>query len=109
MQIEEPTHNRPHVQQISLPSPHRVIKMQQQEDDNTTSMQPEFGEHTSMHTTMEQMFQAMSTMMIQVNHANQALMTWLTSQSQSTGTISDQRKDSRIRPRSFSRLPIEDY
>ena len=82
--------------------------MQQQEGDNTTSMQPEFGEHTSMHTTMEQMFQAMSTMMIQVNHTNQALMTWLTSQSQSTGTMNDQKKDSRIRPRSFSGLPTED-
>ena len=35
-------------------------------------------------------------------------MTCLTSQSQSTGTISDQRKDSRIRPRSFSCLPTED-
>ena len=61
-----------------------------------------------MHTTMEQMFQAMSTMMIQVNHTNQALMTWLTSQSQSTGTMNDQKKDSRIRPRSFSGLPTED-
>ena len=66
----------------------------QQQEGNDTSMQPEFGEHTSMHTTMEQMFQAMSTMMIQVNHTNQALMTWLTSQSQSTSTISDQKKDS---------------
>ena len=83
--------------------------MQQQEDDNTTSMQPEFGEHTSMHIAMEQIFQAMSMMMIKVNHTNQALMTWLTAQCQSTGTISDQRKDSRIRPRSFSGLPIEDY
>ena len=82
--------------------------MQQQKGDNTTSMQPEFGEHTSMHTAMEQMFQAMSTMMIQVNHTNQALMTWLTSQSQSTGTMNDQKKDSRIRPRSFSGLPTED-
>ena len=53
-------------------------------------------------------FQAMSTMIIQVNHTNQALMTWLTSQSQSTGTISDQKKDSKIHSRSFSGLPTED-
>ena len=53
-------------------------------------------------------FQAMSTMIIQVNHTNQALMTWLTSQFPSIGTISDQRKDSRMHPRSFSGLPTED-
>ena len=38
--------------------------MQQEEGNNIASMQPEFGEHTSMHTTMEEMFQAMSTTMI---------------------------------------------
>ena len=106
--IEDLTHKLPRAQVINLPSPREAIKMQQQEGDNTSNMQPEFGEHTSMHTTMEQMFQAMSMIMIQVNHTNQALMTCLTSQSQSTGTISDQRKDSRIRPRSFSCLPTED-
>ena len=63
--------------------------MQQQDGDGSTSMQAEFGEHTSLHPTMEEMFQAMSTMMIQVNHTNQTLMTWLTSQSQSIETISD--------------------
>ena len=73
-----------------MPSLRKAIKMQQQEGNNTTSMHPEFGEHTSMRTTMEEMFQAMSMLMIQVNHTNQALTTWLTSQSQSTGTISDQ-------------------
>ena len=80
--------------------------MQQQEGDNTVSMQPEFLEHAQINPAMEQMFQAMSTMMMQVNHTNQTLMTWLTNQS--TGATTSQQKDSRIRPRSFSGLPTED-
>ena len=69
-------------------------------------MQPEFIEHTQVNPAMEQMFQVMSTMMMQENHTNQTLMTWLTNQS--TSATPSKQKDSRIRPRSFSRLPTED-
>ena len=39
--------------------------MQQPKGDNTVSMQPEFIEHAQINRAMEQMFQAMSTMMMQ--------------------------------------------
>ena len=80
--------------------------MQQSEGDNTVSMQPEFIEHAQIIPAMEQMFQAMSTIMMQVNHTYQTLMTWLTNQS--TSATTSKQKDSRIRPRSFSGLPTED-
>ena len=68
--------------------------MQQPQGDSTVSMQPEFIEHTQVNPAMEQMFQAMSTMMMQVNHTNQTLMTWLTNQSD--GITTKKQKDSRI-------------
>ena len=70
--------------------------MQQPQGDSIVSMQPEFIEHTQVNPAMEQMFQAMSTMMMQVNHTNQTLMTWLTNQSD--GVTTKKQKDSRIRP-----------
>ena len=72
------------------------------------SMQPEFVEQTSQSNAIEQMLQAMSAMMLQVNHINQTIMNWLTNQSQQTGNNTKKQKDSRIRPRSFSGLPTED-
>ena len=45
--------------------------MQQPEGDNTVIMQRKFIEHTQINPAMEQMFHAMSTMMMQVNHMNQ--------------------------------------
>ena len=68
-------------------------------------MQPEFIEHAQINPTMEQMFQAMSTIMMQVNHTNQTLMTWLTNQS--AGITTSKQKYSRIRTRSFSGLPTK--
>ena len=65
--------------------------MQQSEGDNTVSMQPEFIEHAQIIPAMEQMFQAMSTIMMQVNHTYQTLMTWLTNQS--TGATTSKQKD----------------
>ena len=44
--------------------------------------------------------------MMQVNHTNQTLMTWLTNQSACATT--NKQTDSRIRPRSFSGLPTKD-
>ena len=58
------------------------------------SMQPEFVEQTSPSNATEQMLQAMSAMMLQVNHTNQTIMNWLTNQSQQTGNITEKQKDS---------------
>ena len=80
--------------------------MQQPQGDNTANMQPEFIEHTQVNPAMEQMFQAMLTMMIKVNHTNQTLMTWLTNQSDGATT---KKQNSRICPRSFSGLPTKDF
>ena len=81
--------------------------MQKSEFDSSMSMQPEFVEQHSSSPANDQMFQAITTMMMQVNHTNQTLMNWLTNQSQLT-TKPEKQKDSRIRPRSFSGLPTED-
>ena len=50
----------------------------------------------------------MPTMMMHVNHTNQTIMNWLINQSQQRGNNTEKPKDSRIRLRSFSGLPIED-
>ena len=76
-------------------------------DSSCMSMQPEFMEQHTPSLPNDHMFQAITTMMMQVNHTNQTLMNWLTNQSQLT-TKPEKQKDSRIRPRSFSRLPTED-
>ena len=51
---------------------------------------------------MDQLFQAVSNILLQVNHTNQALLNFL-----STGQH-QHRSDSKVRPKSFSGLPSED-
>ena len=82
-------------------------EMQKSEFDSSMSMQPEFVEQHSSSPANDQMFQAITTMMMQVNHTNQTLMNWLTNQSQLTTKL-EKQKDSRIHPPSFSGLPTED-
>ncbi|MCO5605650.1 hypothetical protein L7F22_059833 [Adiantum nelumboides] len=64
------------------------------------SMHPDFFSHTG---AMEQMFQAVSNMLVQVSHTNQALLSYL-----SSSTNHPQRLDSKIRPKPFAGLSTED-
>lgn len=58
---------------------------------------------SEIHSHMEQMVQAMSTLVLQVNHTNQALAAMLDRQQRLF-----ERPNSRVRPRSFAGLPTED-
>ena len=57
--------------------------------------------HMEQHQ-MDQLFQAVSNILLQVNHTNQALLNFL-----STGQH-QHRSDPKVRPKSFSGLPSED-
>ena len=59
------------------------------------------------HTQMEQMFNAMSNVLMQVNHTNQTLVSYL-SNSGTVQTMAQDRPDPKVRPKSFSGLPSED-
>lgn len=63
-------------------------------------MQPEY---TAQPVQMEHLFQAMSNMLLQVNHTNQSLLNFL-----SSSASHNHRPDPKIRPKSFSGLPTED-
>ncbi|MCO5547114.1 hypothetical protein L7F22_000556 [Adiantum nelumboides] len=63
-------------------------------------MQPEF---PTQPVQMEHLFQAMSNMLLQVNHTNQSLLNFL-----SSSATHNHRPDPKIRPKSFSGLPTED-
>ena len=79
------------------------------------SAQPPLYEEVSMHpefqtaqprmdmTQMEQMFHAISNMLLQVNNTNQTLLGFISSQ----GTTPN-RTDTKVRPKPFSGLPLED-
>ena len=79
------------------------------------SAQPPLYEEVSMHpefqtaqprmdmTQMEQMFHAISNMLLQVNNTNQTLLGFISSQ----GTTPN-RTDTKVRPKPFSGLPSED-
>ena len=59
------------------------------------------------HTQMERMFNAMSNVLMQVNHTNQTLVSYL-SNSGKVQAMAQDRPDPKVRPKSFSGLPSED-
>ena len=76
--------------------------------ESVVSIQPEFAAKQPINLVMDLIFQAMSAMMIQVNHTNQTLLTWLTSHLTSATCTNDKQKDAQVHPISFFGLPIED-
>jgi hypothetical protein len=58
---------------------------------------------TPQATQIDNLFHAVSNILLQVNHTNQALLGYL-----SNSTPTQNRLDPKIKPRSFSGLPTED-
>ena len=64
--------------------------------------QPSPAQSTNIPEPMEQMFQAVSSLLHQVNQTNQTLLTWL------SPSIDRDRPDSKVQPKAFSGIPTED-
>ena len=76
-------------------------------DGNANSMNPEFLQHNQGHqptSPIDQLVQALSNIILQVNHTNQAMLSFLSARSEPQQNL----PDSRVRPKPFSGLPSED-